>query len=1607
MKSKFRSIRTASATLFISASLCAGTAYAAKTWTGATSADWGTTTNWLEGALPGTTETLILDANSAANLAIALDANHTLKGINLTNPAGAVSLSGFALTLGSGGIDMSSASQDLTINSAVTIGTGKQIWNAATGRTITTAAAPTRGTGTAAVVQFGTTGSIKLGTTTVPLVRDSQSNAWGTFGTADWAALDATGNIVAATYTAATTAVTFGAINDIQGNIGVVNNTALINALRFDSPTVYNMDIANSATSRTATVGGILVTPNCGGASIGGNGRTNAFIRPNRSSGSGPYIFNIIQNSPNPFTVHSIITNGSASTATLVKSGSGTLILTGANGYSAGTVIHEGTVQVGAGAALGSLGTGNVTNNASLVFNRSDALTQTQVITGAGTLTKQGAGTLTLGTANTYTGTTSVTGGLISIGAVASLGATSALTLDGGGIQWTAAADISAIPITIGAGGTTFDTGSNNVNLANAIGNSGAGSLTKTGSGTLTLAGNNTYTGGTTVNAGKLLATGPATPTGTGAVVVNSGGSLGGTMVAGAVNITSGGKIEPGTSAGTLGVASLDLDAGSTATFEFNTTPANDQIAVGTPGGLTIDGGAITLVQENTASPFATVGTYNLISYSGSIGGAGVSALSVANPQAGFNYNFGTSGGWVTLTIATSGVVGEWINTTGGSWATTSNWKDGIVPDSTGATANFLGSATSPASITLDAARTVGAVTFNNGTSGYTIAAGTGGSLSINNGTNPAAISVIDGIHEISAPVSLGSTATNLSVQNADDVLTLSGVVSGAAGNAVSKTGPGSLSMLGSNTFAGPLSLAGGTTTFANGGLGTGSLALAATQLIWAAGNTQDISDRIVTIDAGGTTLDTNGNDVTLANAIGNSGTGAITKDGLGTLTFAANPTYTGSTTISNGVLRLGTGGTGGLVTGPIVNNSGLEINLADASAFGASISGTGNLSHVGTGNLTLTVANTFTGLTTIANPAATLTVGDPLSLQGSTLSLAGTGGSLSFGVLTSATLGGLEGDKNLVLEETTNTPVALTIGGNGQNTVYTGVLGGAGSLTKTGAGTTLLTAANTYTGATTVNTGILELADSGAINGTTVTVAGNATLRLSAKDTALTASGLCSVSNAGTTAPVLQIGNGTANLNGGIDALGNANNGYRIEVDGTDAITGIGSLTTTTVRMGRSSLAFTTEAAAIGSTGQGFYVNGGNVTLTGALEMGVNSSANSSVSTRIDAGSLSVAGPVTVGLNNGGRWSVLQVSGGTFTASDATTGVSLGGPAAGNAVLDVSGGTAVVERIGFGQAALTGTSVIRMTSGALYLGTGGMVKVSPNVATEVRLAGGTLGAKGDWSTDLAVSLTGPVAVKAADGADAPFNITLTGAVSGAGSLQKTGGGVLTVTTPAYTGATTVDAGTLSIGSAALDDAAAVTVAAGATLNLNFTGTDQVGSLTVNGVAKPNGVYDSATDPGFISGTGRIRVGPPAGYSTWTTDPANGLTAGVNDGPLQDPDNDGIPNLMEYVLGGIPAGAGAANATILPDQSLDATDLILTFTRSDLSETDTVLKVQWSTDLTTWTDFVTVGAADSLPAVDVTESADPSVIDGVVVRIPRAGHESGGKLYGRLKAEKN
>ncbi len=94
----------------------------------------------------------------------------------------------------------------------------------------------------------------------------------------------------------------------------------------------------------------------------------------------------------------------------------GTIILAADNSYAGSTTIAYGTLQIGNGGATGSLGAGAVTNNGTLVFNRSGTVSVGQAITGSGAVKQIGSATVTLAAANNYAGATTLTAGTLVLG---------------------------------------------------------------------------------------------------------------------------------------------------------------------------------------------------------------------------------------------------------------------------------------------------------------------------------------------------------------------------------------------------------------------------------------------------------------------------------------------------------------------------------------------------------------------------------------------------------------------------------------------------------------------------------------------------------------------------------------------------------------------------------------------------------------------------------------------------------------------------------------------------------------------------------------------------------------------------------------------------------------------------------------------------------------------------------------------------------------------------------------------------------------------------------------------------------------------------------------
>jgi hypothetical protein len=169
-----------------------------------------------------------------------------------------------------------------------------------------------------------------------------------------------------------------------------------------------------------------------------------------------------------------------------------------------------------------------------------------------------------------------------------------------------------------------------------------------------------------------------------------------------------------------------------------------------------------------------------------------------------FSYNFngpttskyGDIDGYTRVTVPDSMslinaalvVASNWNSTGGGTWASLSNWDNASIPEFRQASANF-GSVIQTASVvTLDAAWTVGTISFNSANS-YTLTPGTLGSLTLDNGTSsPAAITDYAGSHFINAPLALNSNVV-VTDSNAGDVLTLSGRISGPGGVTVAGGG--------------------------------------------------------------------------------------------------------------------------------------------------------------------------------------------------------------------------------------------------------------------------------------------------------------------------------------------------------------------------------------------------------------------------------------------------------------------------------------------------------------------------------------------------------------------------------------------------------------------------------------------------------------------------------------------------------------------------------------------------------------------------------------------------------------------------------------------------
>jgi autotransporter-associated beta strand protein len=798
------------------------------------------------------------------------------------------------------------------------------------------------------------------------------------------------------------------------------------------------------------------------------------------------------------------------------------------------------------------------------------------------------------------------------------------------------------------------------------------------------------------------------------------------------------------------------------------------------------------------------------------------------------------------------------------------------------------------------------------------------------------------------------SAAADLSISTAlnDNSNVASGLI---------KTGTGTLTLTGANTYSGATAVNAGTLQIGDGTSGhDGSLL------------TSGITD------SGALVYNLYGNQ-TAGYAI--SGTGSLNKNGAGTLTLTGANTYSGATTVSAGTLELGGAGTlgGGSYAGDISIAGAFVYSSSAAQTLSGIITGSGSIAKTGTGTLTLTQAlnawpdHLFDGAITVnsgtlqapnqwwtLNTASSITVNGGILNTGSVSHEIGNL-TLNGGTVTSSGLdaGGTPWGNLLLVENSTVHAGGAAVstlsvqqvnlhGTNGFDASAGSTLnvtsvvvdyGGPAGLNKTSAGTLTLTGANIYTGATTVSAGTLKIDGAGTLGGGSY--AGDISIATGGafvynSSAAQTLSGVINGSG-----PITQNGPGTLTITSTLNAWPTSYYDGHVTVNG-------GTLQMPDIPWALNGITVTVNAGATLTTGtnpseiHGWALNGGTVNSTtvpvgrgpgnfGNLLLAVDSTVTAgggAVSTIASDVSLSGRNVFAVGVDSTLHMTGLVVYGPGWHADVATTGITKTGAGTltlSSAANDYSGATIV-------------------TQGTFALGAS---NVLPN-GTNVTLGTATLNAA--TFTDTAGTL----------------------AISGSGTINLGSGAALAFAdshSVAWTGTLTLT-GTYVSGS-----------------SLRF-GTDATGltSGQLASISKPGGGTVALDASGFL-------VDAAAGYASWkAVNAPTGTTA-------DDYDGDGVSNGVEYVLGGT---KNTKDLSKLPAVFTSGTNLLFTFQRAQASiDGTTSVAIHVGTDLSNWPDSYNVPGTAQANNPGVTVVKDTSVgYDTVTLSVPRAPDA---KKFARLK----
>jgi autotransporter-associated beta strand protein len=1122
-------------------------------WIGSSSSYWTNSASWISSRIPQPNEEVVFCNLTSAN-SCNLGQDFTVGKLTFLDGSG-YTINGGTLTLGSGGIELPSAYNGVTLNCTVNL-SANQTWEVAPDRTLTMA-------GTLA-------GSSVL-----------SKSGWGTLGLSGSNSFTGTLN------------VDTGKTSDDDGALRIKSSLAVANVT---SPIwIRNNNSASSRLELDGSAGNLVIAKNLNLA--GRNSSTEAILNVSGSNtlagdlvlsvGGGNYWLQSDSGTLNFSGAVPASTPGG--TRTLTFMGAASMLVSGTiqNGTGGGAVA---VVKSGAG-SLTLSGTNTFTGG--LTLNGATAGSQINFNSPAA----WGAGTFTVNSGN---------------GGVVDNTSGAPLTLAGNNAQawnndWAFAgtSDLNMGTGSIALGGTRVLTvNSNNLTLGGVI--SGSVGLIKNGLGTLTLNGASAFTGGTVVNAGTLAFGAAGSVAASSSISINAGTVLdasaqpalvvpsgqtltGSGMVLGNVTLASGGQISPGSGTGTLNLSNnLTMTGGATLTFDLSNSPGGSNDLLSVTGNLTLAGTNILAI--NAVNSTLGNGRYKLITCAARSGGATNFAVTFIGvpPQVSLSVDDSVSNEIALVVTAFPNSLVWQGDGAANNWnVTSSNWLNGAARAafSPGDSVTLDDTSTNPV-VNLVSNLAPGLVTLN-GTSNYTFTGSgkiSGACGFIKNSTGTLTVlttNTYTGSTEISVGAVLvgnGTTAGSLGTGgiinngaltfNHSDTETIGGAISGKG--SFTKLGSGTMNLNGNNSFNGGVIQSGGIINASNSAsLGTGPVLLT------------NLQQQLVL--ASGVSLN---NDITIGGPVGVVGTGAIKGPSSGSATLNGQITLSvktpnnGSTT--NGGAFDGGNFSGGLViNGPIVSTGGGSVHLRanritlsgggsynlfqdsgtnvlgadnglatnavleigssaagmfDLAGFNQTLNGlqkggnsgtvgnsstitdatltisgvSSNTTFAGTiqnsvsggtrkvfltvsgGTFTLSAANTFSGDTELAG--GTLALSSSTALQNSPLNLAsGDPGVLNFGTLTSATIGGLKGSRNLGLTNSSGAAVALTVGNGNTNTcVYSGSLTGGGSVTKASAGTLILSGTNTFTGALNVDTfqgssgndGIVYLASPGAVNG-------------------------------------------------------------------------------------------------------------------------------------------------------------------------------------------------------------------------------------------------------------------------------------------------------------------------------------------------------------------------------------------------------------------------------------------------------------------------------------------------------------------------------------------